>query len=340
MIGYLQPNGTLTFKKCYYDKDSYGLDWLLSYKSNRRGYDKLESKKGKGSRTYKMSPLIRRKIENATHMMRHYQKTHNENEKTLSKQWSIKVLTLTFSSMSPILMYLETKTPNEALSDFLDHLKKINILKYYWWVKEIHPQHYENTGEKQPHYHLLVCVQKYTTKKEIMKQWQNQVGDETIISKFEPIRVRNKFKSFTYQITMYVSKYCTKAIDSFNDRIYAMSEKLNHTSFPVLNKVFIKNILKSISQNENLTEDDIIYYRTHWNQAYLKKNNVQTYLRLKKKAKKDVLYNMLYQFDENNNTLTPKQKKESSQSESQAEYVREVKKNPQQKLKLEKKFIY
>ena len=340
MIGYLQPNGTLTFKKCYYDKDSYGLDWLLSYKSNRRGYDKLESKKGKGSRTYKMSPVIRRKIENATHMMRHYQKTHNKKEKILSKQWSIKVLTLTFSDMSPILMYDETKTPNQALSYFLDHLKKINILKYYWWVKEIHPQHYENTGIKKPHYHLLVCVQKYTTKKKIMECWQNQVGTETIISKFEPIRIRNKFNSFTYQIAMYVTKYCTKAIDSFDDRIYSMSEKLNHTSFPVLNKVFIKNILKNISKNENLTEDDVIYYRTHWNQAYLKKNNVQTYLRLKNKAKKDVLYNMLYEFDENNNTLTPKQKKESSQSETQAEFKREIKKILQPQLKLEKKFIY
>ena len=340
MIGYLQPSGTLTFKKCYYDKDSYDLNWLLSYKSNHRGYDKLKSKKGKGSRIYKMSPVIRRKLENATHMMRYYQNTHNENEKTIYKQWSIKVLTLTFSSNSPILIDKKTKTPNQALSCFLDHLKKINILKYYWWVKEIHPKHYENTGDKQPHYHLLVCVQKYTTKKEIKKHWKNQVGEETRIIKFEPIRIRNKFNSFTYQITMYLTKYCTKAIDSFNDRIYAMSEKLNHTTFPILNKDFIRNILKNISQNENLTEDEIIYYRTHWNQAYLKKNNVETYLRLKKDAEKDVLYNMLYLFDENNNTLTPKQKNESSLVNFKPIFEREIKIIRQTKLKLEKKFIY
>jgi len=343
MLGYLQPNGTLTFKKSYEDSDYYNFDYFNRVRIFQVGNRNLKSNKGKGSRIYKMKPSIRRNIENATVLMRHFQKEHNKKEKIKSKQFNIKLLTLTLSNKSYVLNGKKKKnkpTPNNAISHFFNYLRISKKIQSYWWVKENHPKHFENYGIKKPHYHCLVSLKAYTTKKEILQAWINQVGSETEIIDLKNIEVRNKYNSFQYQIVRYVSKYCTKGCDVFDDKIYGKSKVLNHKTYPILYSGLIKNILKNISQNENLTENDIIYYRTHWNQAYLKNNNVKTYLRLKEITKYDEKYMMLYNTRDDNNNIGFKQKKESSQGESQAEFKREIKKIPPLELKLEKKFIY
>jgi hypothetical protein len=339
MLGYLQPNGTLTFKKSYEDSDYYNFDYFNKVKKFHVGNRNLKSNKGKGSRVFKMKPTIRRNIENATVLMRHFQKEHNKKEKVKSKQFHIKLLTLTLSDKSYVLKG-KNKTPNNAVSHFFNYLRISKKIQSYWWVKENHPKHFKNYGIKKPHYHCLVSFKAYTTKKEILQAWRNQVGTETEIIDLKNIEVRNKYNSFQYQIVRYVSKYCTKGCDVFDDKIFERSQKLNHKTYPLLYSGLIKNILKNISKNENLTENEVIYYRTHWNQAYLKKNNVKTYLRLKEITKYDEKYMMLYNTRDKNDNIGFKQKKESSQSESQAEFKREIKKINAPELEFEKNFIY
>ena len=278
MLGYLQVNGTLTFKKSYDDSDYYDFNYFAEHTKKKQGYDKLKSKKGKNSRTYTINRQARKKIENATILMRHYQD---------KKNYTIKFLTLTFAQ--------KHKNPNKAVSRFFNRLMNDTIIQNYWWVKEYHPKHYKNTGQKKEHYHCLICVQKYVTKNKILQQWQLQAGKETIIISLDNIRVRNKYNSFNYQIVMYVSKYCTKGIDKFTDRVYGMSEKLSkQQNIPIIYAKTIDNILQNISQNANLTVNDIIYYREHWNQAYIKTKQAETYLKIKNDMEKDELWQWLY----------------------------------------------
>ena len=86
----------------------------------------------------------------------------------------------------------------------------------------------------------------------------------------------------------------------------------------------------NISQNENLTENEVVYYRTHWNQAYLKVKQAKTYFKIKKEMENDSFWQWLYldaiEFE--------------NESSKQAEFKREIKKIPPLELKLEKKFIY
>ena len=278
MLGYLQVNGTLTFKKSYDDSDYYDFNYFAEHTKKKQGYDKLRSKKGKNSRTYTINRQARKKIENATILMRHYQD---------KKNYTIKFLTLTFAQ--------KHKNPNKAVSRFFNRLMNDKIIENYWWVKEYHPKHYKNTGQKKEHYHCLICVQKYITKNKILQQWQLQAGKETIIISLDNIRVRNKYNSFNYQIVMYVSKYCTKGIDKFTDRVYGMSENLSkQQNIPIIYAKTIDKLLQNISQNANLTVNDVIYYREHWNQAYLKTKQAETYFKIKNDMEKDELWQWLY----------------------------------------------
>ena len=278
MLGYLSVNGTLTFKKSYDDSDYYDFNYFAQHTRIKQGNDKLKSKKGKGSRQYTINYRSRRKIENATLLMRHYQK---------SETHTIKFLTLTFAK--------KHKKPNRAVSRFFNRLMKDKIIQNYWWVKEYHPKHYEQTGQKKEHYHCLVCMLKYMTKNKILNLWQLQAGIDTVIIDLQNIRVRNKYNSFSYQIVMYVAKYCSKGIDKFSDRVYGMSEQLSKQSnIPIIYAKTIKNLLQNISKNANKTENDIIYYREHWNQAYLKVNTVKTYLKIKNDMENDSLWRWLY----------------------------------------------
>ena len=314
MLGYLAVNGSLTFKKSYEDHDYYDLNYFAQHTIKYRGNDNLVSKRGKGSRTYTLNKRAKKRIENATILMRHFQnrKTH-----------AIKFLTLTFKN--------KLKKSNKAIKEFFNHMRIVGSIKYYWWVKEYHPKHYERTGEKKEHYHCLVCIEKFTTKKRVLEVWQQKTNTETIIIDLQNIRVRNKYNSFSYQIVRYVSKYCTKGIDKFNDCVYNMSDKLKkQKNIPVIYAKTIKKLLQNISQNENLTENEIIYYREHWNQAYLKVKQAETYFKIKKEMENDSFWQWLYldaiEFED--------------ESPKQAEFKREIKKITQQKLKLEKKFIY
>ena len=278
MLGYLSVNGTLTFKKSYDDSDYYDLEYLFQNTKKHKGNDKLISKKGKGSRIYRMNKRSRKKIENATLLMRYFQshETH-----------AIKVLTLTFAQ--------KHKKSNQAISRFFNRLMNEKIIENYWWVKEYHPKHYENTGEKKEHYHCLISVKRYTTRIQLLELWQLQAGIDTIIMKFENIRVRNKYNSFNYQIVMYVSKYCAKGIDKFRDKVYGMSENLSkQSSIPLIYAKTIKNLLQNISKNEKLTVNEIIYYREHWNQAYLKVKQAETYFKVKEVMENDSLWQWLY----------------------------------------------
>ena len=278
MLGYLQVNGTLTFKKSYDDSDYYDFNYFAEHTKKKQGYDKLRSKKGKNSRTYTINRQARKKIENATILMRHYQD---------KKNYTIKFLTLTFAQ--------KHKNPNKAVSRFFNRLMNDKIIENYWWVKEYHPKHYKNTGQKKEHYHCLICVQKYITKNKILQQWQLQAGKETIIISLDNIRVRNKYNSFNYQIVMYVSKYCTKGIDKFTDRVYGMSENLSkQQNIPIIYAKTIDKLLQNISQNANLTVNDVIYYREHWNQAYLKTKQAETYFKIKNDMENDELWQWLY----------------------------------------------
>ena len=109
------------------------------------------------------------------------------------------------------------------------------------------------------------------------------------------IRVRNKYNSFSYQIVRYVSKYCTKGIDKFNDYVCNMSDILKkQQNIPLIYAKTIKNILAFISKNENLTVNEIIYYREHWNQAYLKVKQAETYFKVKEVMENDSLWQWLY----------------------------------------------
>ena len=210
--------------------------------------------------------------------MRHYQD---------KKKYTIKFLTLTFAQ--------KHKNPNKAVSRFFNRLMNDTIIQNYWWVKEYHPKHYKNTGQKKEHYHCLICVQKYITKNKILQQWQLQAGKETIIISLDNIRVRNKYNSFNYQIVMYVSKYCTKGIDKFTDRVYGMSKNLSkQQNIPIIYAKTIDKLLQNISQNANLTVNDIIYYREHWNQAYVKTKQAETYFKIKNEMENDELWQWLY----------------------------------------------
>jgi len=278
MLGYLQVNGTLTFKKSYDDGDYYDLEYLAQHTRKKQGYDKLLSKKGKGSRLFRMNRRARKKIENATLLMRHFQ-SHGTH--------AIKLLTLTFAK--------KHKKPNKAVSRYFNRLMNEGIIESYWWVKEYHPKHYENTGEKKEHYHCLVSLQRYTTKIKLLDLWQLQSGKETMIIDLKNIRVRNKYNSFNYQIVMYVSKYCTKGIDTFRDRVYGMSENLSkQDNIPIIYAKTIKNLLENISKQRNLTENEVTYYRDYWNQAYLKVKQAETYFKIKDEMEKDSLWRWLY----------------------------------------------
>ena len=90
-----------------------------------------------------------------------------------------------------------------------------------------------------------------------------------------------------------------------------------------------KTLLQNISQIENLTENEIIYYREHWNQAYLKVKQAETYFKIKKEMENDGLWQWLYL-----NEI-----KFEDESPKQDVFVRETKKNTQQELILEKKYI-
>ena len=278
MLGYLSVNGTLTFKKSYEDSDYYDFDYYANNSLKAKGNSELVSKKGKGSRIYTMNRRARKRIENATILMRHYQnkKTH-----------AIKFLTLTFKN--------KQKKSNDSIREFFNHMRIVKTIKYYWWVKEYHPKHYEKTGEKKEHYHCLVCIKKHTTKKRVLEVWQQKTDKETIIIDLQNIRVRNKYNSFSYQIVRYVSKYCTKGIDKFNDYVCNMSDILKkQQNIPLIYAKTIKNILAFISKNENLTVNEIIYYREHWNQAYLKVKQAETYFKVKEVMENDSLWQWLY----------------------------------------------
>jgi len=314
MLGYLSVNGTLTFKKSYDDADYYDLDYFAQHTRKVRGCDKLVSKKGKGSRLFRMNRRARKRIENASILMRHFQKSHDTHV--------IKLLTLTFAQ--------KPKEANKKVSAFFNRIMNEGIIENYWWVKEYHPKHYENTGEKKEHYHCLVSLQRYTTKIKLLELWQLQAGIDTIIIDLKNIRVRNKYNSFSYQIVRYVSKYCTKGIDKFTDRVYGMSENLSkQDNIPIIYAKTIKKLIQNISQNENLTENEIIYYREHWNQAYLKVKQAETYFKIKKEMENDSLWQWLYL-----NEI-----KFEDESPKQDDFVRETKKNTQQELILEKKYI-
>jgi len=290
MLGYLSVNGTLTFKKSYEDANYYDLDYFAQHTRKIKGCDKLICKKGKGSRLFRMNRRARKRIENATLLMRHLQshETH-----------AIKLLTLTFAR--------KHKNANKCVSRYFNRLMNEGIIENYWWVKEYHPEHYKKTsitlanktgilcGEKKEHYHCLVSLQRYTTKIKLLELWQLQAGIDTIIIDLKNIRVRNKYNSFSYQIVRYVSKYCTKSIDTFRDRVYGMSENLSkQNNIPIIYAKTIKNLLQNISQNEDLTENEIIYYREYWNQAYLKVKQAETYFKIKDEMEKDSLWRWLY----------------------------------------------
>lgn len=310
MLGYLSANGTLTFKKSYFDDSYYNLDYLanrqpkngyrdlkrvitgslyynlpitikalfVSKKYLKKGNPNLKSKKGKGSRTYRMTKTIKKKIECGTLVMR-----YNQNRNT----HVIKFLTLTFAQ--------KHKNSNKAVSRFFNRLTNDKIIISYWWVKEYHPQHFIDYGIKKEHYHCLVLLKKYTRTFDILELWQLQSGIDTIIIKLKSIIVDNKYNSFNYQIVMYVAKYCVKGIDSFNSPVFGISESLRTSSLPLIYPQMIDYLLKSISQNENLSVNEITYYRKHWNQAYLKKHKIDTYLKIRKWIKKDKLYKWLYE---------------------------------------------
>ena len=312
MLGYLSVNGSLTFKKSYYDKDFYNTEYLLQNTKTHQGYRRLKllfdineyinlplnessllvlkkylkrgnpnliSKKGKGSRQYRMTRVSRKKLECSTLLMRYKQD---------KKKYVIKVLTLTFKT--------KPKNANKSITEFFNHLRNIGIVSSYWWVKEYHPEHYKNYGIKKEHFHCLVCIKRYTTKERILQIWQQKkyVTKGTFMIKLENIRVRNKYNSFNYQIVMYVTKYCSKSIDSFSTPVYNMSNSLRSKNLPLIYPQIIDFLLKSISKNENKTVNDIIYYREHCNQAFIKRNKVDMYMKLKKYLEKDKLYKELY----------------------------------------------
>ena len=112
MLGYLQVNGTLTFKKSYDDSDFYDFIYFAEHTKKKPGNAKLKSTKGKNSRTYSINKQARKKIENATILMRHFQ-----NRKT----YSIKFLTLTFAQ--------KHKNPNNAVSRFFNRLMNEKIIE-------------------------------------------------------------------------------------------------------------------------------------------------------------------------------------------------------------------
>ena len=151
MLGYLQVNGTLTFKKSYDDSDFYDFIYFAEHTKKKPGNAKLKSTKGKNSRTYSINRQARKKIENATILMRHFQNR---------KKYSIKFLTLTFAK--------KHKKPNKAVSRFFNRLMNDKIIENYWWVKEYHPGHYKKYKIRKEHYHCLVSIQKYTTKNKIL----------------------------------------------------------------------------------------------------------------------------------------------------------------------------
>ena len=94
---------------------------------------------------------------------------------------------------------------------------------------------------------------------------------------------------------MYVSKYCTKGIDKFSNKVYAMSKALSkQQNIPIIYANIIDNILKNISKNANCTVNDVIYYREHWNQAYLKTKQAETYFKIKNDMEKDGFWQWLY----------------------------------------------
>lgn len=278
MLGSLQVNGTLTFKKCYEDSDYYDFNYFASNCARAKGKKDLVSKKGKGSRLYTLNKRAKKKLENATILMRYFQDRKN---------YAIKFLTLTFAK--------KPKNANKAVSKFFNRVMSEKIIEHYWWVKEYHPTHYKNYKIKKEHYHCLVSIKKYCTKNKILQLWQLQAGADTVIIDLKNIRVRNKYNSFNYQIVMYVSKYCTKGIDKFNSRVYGMSKKLSkQQNIPIIYAKTIKSILQNISKNANQTEKNIIYYRTHWNQAYVKVKQAETYFYIKKTMENDNLWRWLY----------------------------------------------
>ena len=107
---------------------------------------------------------------------------------------------------------------------------------------------------------------------------------------------------------MYVSKYCTKGIDKFKNRVYGMSQKLSkQQNIPIIYAKTIKSILQNISKNAKQTEKNIIYYRTHWNQAYVKVKQAETYFYIKKQMENDSLWRWLYLNAERFEVDKPKQ---------------------------------
>ena len=74
-----------------------------------------------------------------------------------------------------------------------------------------------------------------------------------------------------------------------------MSDELKkQKNIPIIYAKTIEKLLKNISKNANLTVNDIIYYREHWNQAYLKTKQAETYLKIKNDMEKDELWCWLY----------------------------------------------
>lgn len=281
MLGYLSVNGTLTFKKSYNDGDYYDLEYLAQHSKSFRGNAKLKAKKGKGSRVYTMNRRARKRIENGTILMRHHQD---------KKNYTIKMLTLTFAQ--------KPKEANKKVSAFFNRIMKDKIIQNYWWVKEYHPEHFENTGEKKEHYHCLISIKRYMTKIKILELWQLQAGIDTIIISLDNIRVTNKYKSFLFQIVMYVSKYSTKGIDKFNDRAYGMSKQLSkQDNIPIIYAKTIDNLLAFISKNADLTVNEVIHYREHWNQAYLTVKKAKTYFKIKKEMENDKIWQTFYYTD-------------------------------------------
>ena len=278
MLGYLSVNGTLTFKKSYNDTDYYDLEYLFQNTKKHRGNPKLKAKKGKGSRTYTMNRRARKRIENGTILMRHHQD---------KKNYTIKMLTLTFAQ--------KPKEANKKVSAFFNRIMKEKIIENYWWVKEYHPKHFEDTGIKKEHYHCLISIKRYMTKLKIIELWQLQAGIDTIMVTLQNIKVTNKYKSFLFQIVMYVSKYSTKGIDKFSDRAYGMSNQLSkQDSIPIIYAKTIDNLLAFISKNANLTVNEVIHYREHWNQAYLTVKKAKTYFKIKETMENDSLWQWLY----------------------------------------------
>ena len=297
--GYIHPSGMLVLKKDWYYSDLYenqikvtGFSQAFRKFLIEQNIVEAPKVKQKAKRKYRGGKHIRRKIFNASHILLD------------SYKYLPCLMTLTYKRQLK-----KTERANDHISAFMEYLRhKGKSIKAgdYWWVKEL-----QKRGV--PHFHILIDMP-YIEVARLRSLWNGitkqkdacRSVDIHALDRDKDTKIILNKEEQAKIITNYVSKYCSNTEVVFDSKAYSISNNINQQQIPLFEYDFVKKLLDNISKKAKQTENGV-YHGEYWDFAYV--DTMSSVKRYKEAIK-----------------LLPKQKKECSQSETQAEKKRKTRK--------------